>query len=113
MSTVADVPVPSHAPSLRRRAAGVLHRHRGLRLGGLLAAPLGWLGIVYLGSLVLLFVNAFWQRDEFTGLVIRDFTLDNFAEMLTDPTFRLVTLRTVGMAAAVTLTCVALAFPIA
>ncbi len=45
--------------------------------------------------------------------MIRDFTLENFAEILNNPTYRLVTLRTVGMAAAVTVTCVLLAFPIA
>ena len=111
MSAVADVPAPS--PSGRRRLAGVLHRHPRVRLGGLLAGPVGWLGIVYIGSLVVLFLNAFWQRDEFTGLVIRQFTLDNFVEILSNPTYRLVTLRTVGMAAAVTITCILLAFPIA
>jgi len=111
MTAVADSPAP--APGARRRFAGVLHRRPVARLGGLLAAPLGWLGIVYLGSLVVLFLNAFWQRDEFTGLVIRQFTLENFAEILSNPTYRLVTLRTVGMAAAVTITCALLAFPIA
>ena len=73
---------------------------------------MGWLGLAYLGSLLLLFINAFWQRDAFTGLIIRDFTLENF-NRLTNPTFISVTLRTLGMAAAVTLTCAVLAFPIA
>jgi putative spermidine/putrescine transport system permease protein len=101
------------APSPGRRLAGVLHRRPRLRLAGLLAGPAGWLVIIYLGSLVVLFLNAFWQRDEFTGLVIRDFTLENFAEILGNPTYRLVTLRTVAMAAAVTVTCALLAFPVA
>jgi putative spermidine/putrescine transport system permease protein len=90
-----------------------MHRRPTLRLSTLLAAPLGWLVVVYLGSLFILFLNAFWQRDEFTGLVIREFTLDNFVEILSSPTYRLITLRTVAMAAAVTLTCAILAFPIA
>jgi putative spermidine/putrescine transport system permease protein len=59
-----------------------------------------------------LLVNAFWERDAFTGKVLREFTLDNFAR-LTNPTFITVALRTLGMATAVTLTCAVLAFPIA
>ncbi len=111
MDAAVDVTAP--APSRRRRLAGVLHRHGNLRLGALIAAPLFWLGVIYIGSLLILFLNAFWQRDEFTGLVIREFTLDNIAEILTNPTYRLITLRTLGMAAAVTVTCALLAFPIA
>jgi putative spermidine/putrescine transport system permease protein len=96
-----------------RRLAGALHRRPRLRLGALLAGPIGWLGIAYLGSLAILFVNAFWTRDEFTGQTIRQVTLENFAEVLSNSTYRAVTLRTVGMAAAVTGTCALLAFPVA
>lgn len=113
LMTVNPVQVALPAPSRRRRLAGALHRHVGVRLGGLLVGPLAWLVVVYVGSLLILFLNAFWQRDEFTGLVIREFTLDNFVELLSSPTYRLITLRTVGMAAVVTATCAVLAFPIA
>jgi putative spermidine/putrescine transport system permease protein len=95
-----------------RRVAVGLDRRPRLRLGLLLSGPLGWLGLAYLGSLLLLLVNAFWERDAFTGKVLREFTLDNFAR-LTNPTFITVALRTLGMATAVTLTCAVLAFPIA
>jgi putative spermidine/putrescine transport system permease protein len=103
-STTASVP--------RRLAAG-LHRRPRLRLGLLLAGPVGWLVLAYLGSLAILFLNSFWTRDPFTGLVIRQPTFENFVEVATNPLYRTVTLRTVGMAIAVTLTCVVLAFPIA
>jgi len=96
-----------------RRIATWLHARPRVRLGLLLAAPVGWLVVAYLGSLLVLFLNAFWQRDEFTGLVRREFTLGNFTELLTNPLYRTVLLRTSGMAVAVTLTCAALAFPIA
>ncbi|MBI2763422.1 MAG: ABC transporter permease [Chloroflexi bacterium] len=96
-----------------RRLAGWLDRHARVRLAMLLAAPMGWLVLAYLGSLVLLFVNAFWSRDAFTGLVERQFTPDNFIEIFTNPLYRNVTLRTFGMAVAVTLTCAVIAFPIA
>jgi len=96
-----------------RRAAAWLHRHRRLRLGLLLLLPLLWLGVVYLGSLFFLFLNAFWKTDPFTSLVVRDFTLANFQTLLSGAVYRTVTFRTVGFAVAVTLTCVVLAYPIA
>jgi putative spermidine/putrescine transport system permease protein len=99
-------------PSPRRRLASTLHQRSGLRLGLLLATPVGWLVVAYLGSLLVLFINAFWTRDPFTGLVAREFTLDNFREIVENPLYRTVTVRTVFMAAAVTVTCAVLAFPI-
>ena len=38
-----------------------------LQLSLLLAGPLGWLGLAYLGSLAVLFVAAFWRLDPFTS----------------------------------------------
>jgi len=103
-------PVP---PSTRRRLAAALQQHPRIGLGLLLAAPVGWLVVAYLGSLVVLFLNAGWSRDAFTGLVKRDFTLGNFVELATNPVYRTITLRTLGMAVAVTVTCGLLAFPLA
>ena len=98
--------------SYRRRLAVGLDRHPRARLALLLSLPLGALVVIYFGSLAILFLNSFWSRDPFTGHVVRDFTLDNFVA-LGRPLFLTVTMRTVGMAAAVTITCAALAFPIA
>ena len=100
-------------PSTRRRAAAWLFRHPRARLGLILALPLAWLGIAYLGSLLVLFLNAFWSTDPFTSLVVHKFTIDNFVELFTRDVYRAVTIRTVEMAAIVTATCVALAYPIA
>ena len=99
--------------SLPRRLSGWLHARPRARLALILAAPVAWLVVAYLGALALLLVNSLWQRDEFTGLVQRTFTLDNFTELVTNPLYRTVLLRTAGMAALVTVTCIALAFPIA
>jgi putative spermidine/putrescine transport system permease protein len=96
-----------------RRLAAWLDYHARVRLGLLLAGPVGWLVVAYLGSLAVLFVNSLWTRDAFTGLVIRELTPDNFIDMVTNPLYRNVTLRTVGMAIVVTLTCAVIAFPIA
>ena len=105
--------VRASPPSLPRRLSGWLHAHPRIRLLLLLALPLAWLIVIYLGSLGVLFLNAFWSRDTFTSLVVREFTLDNFIELLTTNVYRAVTFRTVTMALLVTLTCIVLAYPIA
>jgi putative spermidine/putrescine transport system permease protein len=100
------------SPPLRRFAAW-LHGRPRVRLLFLLAAPVAWLVVMYLGALGVLFLNSIWMRDEFTGLVTRTFTLDNFGQLVTEAVNRTVLLRTVVMAVGVTLTTAALAFPIA
>ena len=90
-----------------------MHGHRHVRLGLILVLPLVWLVMVYLGSLFVLFLNAFWTTDPFTSLVVREFTLDNFVDLITTEVYRAVTFRTVGMAALVTATCFVFAYPIA
>ena len=99
--------------SLSRRLSGGLHRHPRVRLGALLAAPLGWLVVAYLGSLVLFLISSFLQVDSFTGNVVYDLTLDNYIEIFTTDVYRVIAIRTVLMAAVVTLTTIVLAFPIA
>jgi putative spermidine/putrescine transport system permease protein len=96
-----------------RRVSGALHRHPRVRLALLLAAPLLVLVVVYLGALAVLLLSAFWSTDVFTGEVVRSFTPDNFREVVTNDTYRAVTVRTVGVAAAVTVVCAVLAFPMA
>jgi putative spermidine/putrescine transport system permease protein len=100
-------------PSGRRRLAAWLHARPRVRLALLLAGPVAWLVVAYLGALAVLFINSLWQRDEFTGLVQRTFTLSNFSDLLSNPLYRTVVLRTAGMAGLVTITCAVLAFPIA
>ena len=111
--TTASTFAPPPSPSPVRRLSAWMHRHPRTRLALLLALPLGWLVIIYLGSLGVLFLNAFWSRDPFTALVVRQFTLDNFVELATKDVYRVVTLRTVTMALLVTLTCIVFAYPIA
>ena len=95
-----------------RRLAGWLHAHPRARIGALLAGPVGWLVLIYLGSLVILFVNAFFSRDAFTGRILYEPTWDNFANLADGP-YPGITLRTVVMATLVTISCGVLAFPIA
>jgi putative spermidine/putrescine transport system permease protein len=78
----------------------------------LLATPLGWLAIVYLGSLGLLLLSAFWAHD-LRGVHPFEWSLDAWETLLGNATYRTVALRTLVVAVAVTLTDAVLAFPIA
>lgn len=83
------------------------------RLAALLAPPLLWLILAYLGSLAVLLLSAFWTTDPFTSDVVHSFTAENFREVLTDPVYRTVALRTLGIAVVVTLLDALLALPMA
>lgn len=96
-----------------RRLAGALHRRPRLRLTLLLTAPLLWLAVLYLGSLAVLFVSAFWTTNSFTSEVVKVWSTDNFRELFTTPVYRQVILRSVGVALAVTALCAVIAFPLA
>jgi putative spermidine/putrescine transport system permease protein len=95
-----------------RRLSDLFHARRGLWLLALLGPPLLWFGVVYLGALAALLANAFFGLDDFTGQVVREFTLKNFGELL-QPANVDVVVRSVTMSVAVTLACIALAFPLA
>jgi putative spermidine/putrescine transport system permease protein len=105
---------PAPAPSRGRRVATWLHARPRLQLRLLLAAPLFWMVVVYIGSLAILLLNAFWTTDAFTGKVNPfDWSLSAFERIATNEVYRTIALRTVGIAALVTLTDAFLAFPIA
>ena len=90
----------------------LLYTRRGLMLGVLLAPPLLWFGVVYLGSLLSLLANSFFRLDDFTGQIVREVGISNFIELLS-PTNLDVALRSTTMAIAVTAACIAIGFPIA
>jgi putative spermidine/putrescine transport system permease protein len=89
-----------------------LFPRRRLQLGLLLSTPIGWLVIVYLGSLFLLLMSAFWAQ-EGINVIPFDWSLAAFERLFGDPVYRTVTIRTLGLAVAVTVTDALLAFPIA
>jgi putative spermidine/putrescine transport system permease protein len=96
-----------------RRLADLFHGRPRLQVGSLLAGPLGWLVILYLGSLVVMLVAAFWSVDALSGEISHTFSTDNFQTLIDDSVYRHVAQRTVLIAALVTLTDALLAFPIA
>ena len=99
--------------SAGRRLADRLHGRRRLQVGLLLSGPLAWLGVAYLGSLVVLFVAAFWHLDDFSGKVVHEYSLENFQTLWNTPVYRTIVVRTVGIAALVTITDILLALPLA
>lgn len=92
---------------------GFGYRHPRARLAALLAAPMAWLVVVYLGSLAALFLTAFWTVDGFTGALVRTFTFDNFVEVFTTPAYLQTMLRTLGIAISVTILCLLIGVPVA
>jgi putative spermidine/putrescine transport system permease protein len=96
-----------------RSASTWLWQHGGVLTGLLLLPPLLWLGVVYLGSLGALLAQSFFSLDEFTGQVVREVSLGTYAELLGGRANLDIIGRTVLMAAAVTLGCAVIGFPIA
>jgi putative spermidine/putrescine transport system permease protein len=109
----ADALAPARRRSASRRLADLFHGRRGLQVGALLAAPLAWLVIGYLGSLAVMLTTAFWQLGELSGEIERSFSLDNFKTLFEEDVYRTIAGRTILIAALVTITDIALAFPIA
>lgn len=88
------------------------YRNSRLLTLALLLPPLLWIGIVYLGSLFALLLQSFYSLDEFSGLVVHDFTLSTYEQLFTASNLTII-LRTAVMAALVTLASAIVAFPIA
>jgi putative spermidine/putrescine transport system permease protein len=97
----------------RIRVSASLFRRPWLRAVLLLSAPAAWFVLIYIAALVLLFVSALWRVDSFTGNLVHSWTLDNFKTLVTVPAYRTIALRTIGIAAAVTVTDAILAVPFA
>jgi putative spermidine/putrescine transport system permease protein len=98
-----------------RRLSAALYRRPRLKLALLLVGPLGWLVGIYLVSLGTLLVYGFWQYNDFTSSVDRIWSLGNFRMIFTDsdPTLRDIAVRTVKIAALVTIIDAVIAFPLA
>ena len=96
----------------KRPVSTYLHKRPTTRLIALLALPMTWLVGVYIISLALLLVTAFWFIDPFTSKVIPGFTIENFVNIFTVPAYFATSMRTLGIAIAVTVVCIAFAIPL-
>jgi putative spermidine/putrescine transport system permease protein len=90
----------------------IFWRKPRLLLALMLVPPALWLGIIYIGSLFALLLQSFFSIDEFSGLINREFTLKTYGELLNPANVDII-VRTVTMAAAVTIASAIMAFPIA
>jgi putative spermidine/putrescine transport system permease protein len=104
---------PAQQNGMWTRVSAVLWRRPWARATILLTPPLAWFVLIYLASLVVLLITAFWQINPFTTNIERVWSLSNFTTIFTSPAYRAIILRTVGMAAAVTVVDAAVAFPFA
>ena len=108
MNTSVDRPAP-----LARRASRFLSARPRLRLAGLLSGPALWLVVLYVGSLVALFVTSFYGLNEDATKISEHLGTENYHELLTVSVYRDIALRTIGIAVLVTLIDMVLALPIA
>jgi putative spermidine/putrescine transport system permease protein len=99
--------------SVGHRLADLFQGRPRLQIGALLAAPGAWLVVLYLGSLAVLLITAFWTVDPLSGVVERGFSLENFESLVNEPVYKDIVWRTVRTAALVTVTDAIIAFPIA
>jgi putative spermidine/putrescine transport system permease protein len=99
--------------TLRARVSAALFRRPWVRAGVLLSVPGAWFVLIYLAALFLLFLSALWSVDSFSGKIVHSWTLSNFETLLKTPAYRTIALRTIGIAAAVTVTDIILAVPFA
>lgn len=107
-------PAPSPASdSPVRRIGRYFYQHPNQALALLLLLPMLWLLVFYIGSLSALLAQSFFSLDDFTGRIVRQFTFRTYQGMFSDPATLDIFVRTVSMAAAVTVACAVLAFPLA
>ncbi len=103
---------PGPAPAgPARRLGRTFTRHPWLGLVSTVTAPVAWLLVVYIGALALLVVTAFFKLDEASQKPTSELTFDNLNTAFTTSTFIWTVVRSVGVALAVTLLCLAIALP--
>ena len=96
-----------------RRTSAAIFRHPRLKLWLTLGPTAVWMLVIYLASLTLMLVTAFWRLNELSSRIERVWGLQNFQTLWRSSVYRTITARTLGMAVAVTVTDLILAFPIA
>lgn len=112
LKLINSAPLDQPWPRIRRSLSDRLFKQRTLLLLILLGPPLMWLGIVYLGSLFALLAQSLFYIDEFSGMVVHEFSLRTLRELFTATNVDIVA-RTVTMAGAVTVFAAVVAFPLA
>ncbi len=89
-----------------------LMRRAWLRTTLLLSPPLAWFLVIYLASLVIMLITSLWSVNSFTQSIDHTVTTQNFRQVASGA-YPTIILRTVLLAALVTITDAVLAFPFA
>ncbi|CAB4814465.1 MAG: ABC transporter permease subunit [Actinobacteria bacterium] len=106
----ATIGLPSR---MRRRVSRFVDGRPWLHLGALLSGPVLWIVVLYFGSLIALFVTSFYRLNDDATAITEQFGTSNYHELLNATVYRDIALRTIGVAALVTIIDVCLALPIA
>ncbi|MBW8322824.1 MAG: ABC transporter permease [Rhizobium sp.] len=112
MSAIATTSILPGRGGVMGRLSDLFWRRPTLLLALMLIPPVLWLGIIYIGSLIALLLQSFFSIDEFSGMINYELTLSTYGQLLNPANFDII-LRTVLMAAVVTIASAVLAFPIA
>jgi putative spermidine/putrescine transport system permease protein len=105
-------PAMMPARGLADRLTALFWRRPGLLIALLITPPVLWLGVIYLGSLASLLWQSFYSLDDFSGLIVPEFTLQTYASLFRASNLAII-LRTLLMASTVTLASALMAFPVA
>jgi putative spermidine/putrescine transport system permease protein len=108
----ADVAAAERDQGILGRISDFFFAHPNILILLLLLPPLLWIGIVYVGSLFALLLQSFYSLDDYSGLIVHEFTLSTYAQLLEEANLQII-LRTVIMSALVTIAAAIIAFPIA
>ena len=90
----------------------IAQRRRGLRVLGLLAPSLFWLGIFFVLPFVIIVIYSFLTRGA-TGNVVWRFNLENYSRLFDDAVYLQVFIRSIWIGALTTLGCLLLGYPLA
>ena len=94
-----------------QKISNFLYAHPKVVLALLLGPPMLWMVGIYISSLFTMLLQSFFRLDDFTGQIVREFTLSTYAQLFTASNIDIVQ-RTASMAAAVTLATLVIAFPL-
>ena len=90
-----------------------LYRNKHILLLLFLLPPLLWLGIIYLGSLIVFLFHSLFYLDGFTGKVVYKISLNTIIELFSSPANIDILIRTVVLASVVSIGAAIIGFPIA
>ena len=90
-----------------------LFKNKHLLLLFFLLPPLLWLGIIYLGSLLVFLFHSFFHLDGFTGKIVYKISLTTITELFSSAANIDILIRTVVLAATVSIGAAIIGFPIA